>query len=68
MTEYPVVVKACVREVGVEESLQAGYADVVLPVDEGDRTGREADVVTVVHNGPIGVPTGACHEQCQEKD
>ena len=48
MAEYPVVAKTRVREVGIEESLQGGHAAIVLPVDEGSGTGREADVVTAV--------------------
>jgi hypothetical protein len=48
IAEYPVVPQARVREVGIEESLQGGHAAVVLPVDERNGTGREADVVTAV--------------------
>jgi hypothetical protein len=48
--EYPVVTKARMREVGIEESLQGGHAAIVLPVDERSGTGREADIVTAVHH------------------
>jgi len=67
-TEYPVVINARVRRVGVEQLLQRGDARAFLRVGDDGRAGREADVVAVAHRRLISVVSAENCEQRHEKD
>src|SRR6185312_2085358 len=66
--EYPVVINARVRRVGIEQLLQRGDARAFLRVGDDGRAGREADVVAVANRRLISVVSAENCEQRHEKD
>ena len=66
--EYPVVINARVRRVGIEQLLQRGDARALLGVGDYGRARREADVIAVASHRLIGVGTAENRQQWHEND
>jgi hypothetical protein len=66
--EYPVVINARVRRIGIEQLLQRGDARALLGIGDHGRARREADVVAVARHRLIGVGTAVNRHQGHEND
>ena len=66
--EYPVVINARVRRVGIEQLLQRGDAGTLLGIGDHGRARSEADVIAVARHRLIGVGTAVNRQQGHENN